>query len=112
MKIIALLKRVPDTEAKILINQEGTGIREDGVKFVINPYDEYALEEAVRLVEKAGEGEVVVVTVGQEAAVLTMRSALAVGAHRGILIKVDSQFLDSFRIEALEQFRSRSSIEA
>ena len=40
MKIIALLKRVPDTEARILINQEGTGIREDGVKFIINPYEE------------------------------------------------------------------------
>ena len=49
MKIITLLKRVPDTEAKILINQEGTGIREEGVKFVINPYDEYAVEEGLQI---------------------------------------------------------------
>jgi electron transfer flavoprotein beta subunit len=56
------------------------------------------LEEAVRLIEKTGRGEVVVVTVGPKAAISTMRDALAMGAHRGILVKADSQFLDSTMI--------------
>ncbi len=64
-------------------------------KFVVNPYDEYAVEEAVQLVEKQGSGEVVIVTVGKEAALESIRGALAMGAHRGILVKIDSQFLDS-----------------
>ena len=94
MRIYVCVKHVPDTAANITIAGE-TGFEDQAIKFVVNPYDEYALEEAVQLVEKAGEGEVVVVTVGQEAAVSSMRSALAMGAHRGILVKVDSQFLDS-----------------
>lgn len=85
MKIIALLKRVPDTEARILINQEGTGIREDGVKFVINPYDEYAIEEGLRLREKAGgESTVTVVCIGPEESAELIRTALAMGADDAV----------------------------
>ena len=94
MQIYVCVKHVPDTAANITVAGE-TGFEDKAIKFVANPYDEYAIEEAVQLVEKAGEGEVVVITVGQEAAVSSMRSALAMGAHRGILVKVDSQFLDS-----------------
>ena len=57
MKIIALLKRVPDTEAKILINQEGTGIKDEGIKYVINTYDEYAVEEGLAAQGEDGRGE-------------------------------------------------------
>jgi electron transfer flavoprotein beta subunit len=94
MQIYACVKHVPDTAATIKVVGD-TGYNDTACKFIVNPYDEYAVEEAVRLVEKKGSGEVVVVTVGPEAAVITMRGAMAMGAHRGILVKVDSQFLDS-----------------
>jgi electron transfer flavoprotein beta subunit len=93
MKIYVCVKHVPDTAARITV-VDGSGFAET-CKFIVNPYDEYAVEEAVRLVEQAGAGEVVIVTVGKEAAVNTMRSALAIGAHRGILVKTDAQFVDS-----------------
>jgi len=93
MKIFVCVKHVPDTAAKITV-VESRGFAET-CKFIVNPYDEYAVEEAVRMVEQAGAGEVVIVTVGKEAAVNTMRSALAIGAHRGILVKTEAQFLDS-----------------
>jgi electron transfer flavoprotein beta subunit len=87
------VKHVPDTAARITV-VGGTGFAET-CKFIVNPYDEYAVEEAVRLARKNGGGEVVVVTVGKEAAVASMRAALALGAQRGILVKTDAQFLDS-----------------
>jgi electron transfer flavoprotein beta subunit len=94
MQIYVCVKHVPDTAATIKVVGD-TGYNDTTCKFIINPYDEYAVEEAVRQVEKEGRGEVVVVTVGPETAVATMRSAMAMGAHRGILVKVDRQFLDS-----------------
>ena len=85
MKIIVLLKRVPDTEAKILINQEGTGIKDDGIKYVINTYDEYAVEEGLRLRDKAGTGSTVtVVCMGPEEAAELIRTALAMGADNAV----------------------------
>lgn len=85
MKILALLKRVPDTEAKILINPEGTGIKTDGIKYVINTYDEYAVEEALRLREKAGAGSsVTVVCAGPAEATELIRTALAMGADDAV----------------------------
>ncbi|MBU1341741.1 MAG: electron transfer flavoprotein subunit beta/FixA family protein [Proteobacteria bacterium] len=93
MKIVVCVKHVPDTAATIKI--AGTNAFEDSdTKFVANPYDEYGVEEAVSLVEKLG-GEVVIITVGKASAVSTIRGALAMGAHRAILVKTDSQFLDS-----------------
>jgi len=92
MKVYVCIKSVPDTAANIRV--VGTNGYDDSVKFVINPYDEYASEEAVKLVEKQG-GEVVVVTIGKENAISTVRAALALGSHRGILVTTDKQFLDS-----------------
>ena len=87
MKIITLLKRVPDTEARILINQEGTGIQEEGIKFVINPYDEYAIEEGLLLREKmGGDSKVTVVCMGPEEATELIRTALPMGAGDGVHI--------------------------
>ena len=94
MQIYVCVKHVPDTAATINIVGD-TGYKDTACKFIINPYDEYAVEEAVQRVEKEGSGEVIVVTVGPEAAVSTMRAAMAMGAHRGILVKVQGQFLDS-----------------
>lgn len=98
MKIAVCLKRVPDTETRIRIAADGTSIDEAGVKFVLNPYDEYAVEEALQRREKAGAGEVVVVTVGPEAAQETMRTALAMGADRGILLKADAVPADALAV--------------
>lgn len=93
MQIYVCVKHVPDTAANIKILGEN-GFDDTAGKFIANPYDEYAVEQAVQMVERDG-GEVVVVTVGKEAATTTIRAAMAMGAHRGILVKVDSQFLDS-----------------
>jgi electron transfer flavoprotein beta subunit len=93
MKICVCVKHVPDTAATIKLAGEN-GFEDSEIKFVANPYDEYGIEEAVSLVEKEG-GEVVIVTVGKAAAVATIRGAMAMGAHRAILVKTDGQFLDS-----------------
>lgn len=92
MQIFVCVKHVPDTASNIRLTSPTAF--DESVKFVVNPYDEYAVEEAVQIKEKQG-GEVVVVTVGKEAAAVTMRSALAMGADRGILVRTDEAFLDS-----------------
>jgi len=92
MQIYVCVKHVPDTAIPIKIT--GKNSFDESVNFVVNPYDEFAVEQAVQIKEKQG-GEVVVVTVGKEAAMKSVRSALAVGADRGILIKTDASFLDS-----------------
>ena len=93
MKIAVCIKRVPDTETRIKIGADGKSIDESGVKFILNPFDEYAVEEALRLQEQAG-GEVVVVCLGTEASQETIRTALAMGADSGVLLKVPSLPLD------------------
>jgi electron transfer flavoprotein beta subunit len=93
MKICVCVKHVPDTAATIKLAGDN-GFDDSEIKFVSNPYDDYGVEEAVSLCEKDG-GEVVIVTVGKAAAAVTIRSAMAMGAHRAILVKTDNQFLDS-----------------
>ena len=90
MKIIVCIKHVPDTEAKIKVAGDGKSIEEAGVKMVISPYDEYALEEALRLFEAAGDGELVVVSAGRDAVQTSLRQALAMGAHRAVHVKDDA----------------------
>ncbi len=94
MKIAVCIKRVPDTETRIRIAAGGRSIDESGVKFVLNPYDEYAVEEALRRKEAAGSGEVVVIALGGDATQETIRTALAMGADRGVLLKTDQRVLD------------------
>jgi len=94
MNILVGISRVPDTATKIIIGADGKSIDEKGVKFIINPYDEFALEEGLRLKEKYG-GSVVTITVGPEASKEVIRSALAMGADRAVLIKTEG-FFDSF----------------
>jgi electron transfer flavoprotein beta subunit len=89
VKIAVCLKRVPDTTAKIAIAPGGTTIDESGVKFVPNPYDEFAVEAAIALKEAAGTGETVVITVGGDAAQETLRTALAMGIDRAVQLKCD-----------------------
>jgi electron transfer flavoprotein beta subunit len=93
MQIYVCVKHVPDTAANIRLVGE-TGYDGGTIKFIVNPYDEYAIEAAVQLVEKHG-GEVIVVCVGQEVALGSLRQAMAMGAARAILVTVEGQFLDS-----------------
>jgi electron transfer flavoprotein beta subunit len=87
LKSIVCIKRVPDSEARIRIAGDGRSIDPSGVKHVMNPYDEVALEEALRLKEAAGEGSVTVVSVGPEASKEILRTALAMGADEAVLLQ-------------------------
>jgi len=86
MKILVPLKRVPDSDTRIRLKADGSGIETDGVKFAVNPFDAIALEEALRLKEKDPSLEVVVVTVGRQESVEQLRFGLAMGADRAVLI--------------------------
>ncbi len=92
MKILVTVKRVEDPEAKIKVKPDGTGIVTEGINYKVNPFDEIAVEEGLRLRDAHG-GEVVIVSCGSEASTTEVRSALAMGADRGILVKTD-QTLD------------------
>ena len=85
MDIIVLLKQVPSTESMIEIADDGVSIKPDNIKWVINPYDEFAVEEALRIKEAHG-GSVTIVTAGPEKAAEAIRTALAMGADKGVLI--------------------------
>src|SRR5712664_2589361 len=91
MKIAVCIKRVPDSETRVKIAADGKALDESGVKFVMNPYDEFAVEEALRRKEQAGTGagEVTVICLGPAAAQETIRTALAMGADRGGLLQAD-----------------------
>src|SRR5881409_1926622 len=89
MKIAVCIKRVPDSETRVKIAADGKSLDEAGVKFILNPYDEFAVEAALRRKEKAGAGEVVVIALGPAAAHETIRTALAMVADRGILLQSD-----------------------
>lgn len=95
MKIIVCIKRVPDTESRIRIGDDGVTIDPKAIKFVMGPYGEYALETALRLREAAGGGEVVLVTLGDATSAEQLRSGLAMGADRALLLK-GSPGLDGF----------------
>ena len=85
MNIIVCLKQVPDTETLIKVAPDGQSIVKDDIKWVMNPYDEFGVEEALRLKEKFG-GEVTVVGLGPKRVTETIRTALAMGCDKGVLI--------------------------
>jgi electron transfer flavoprotein beta subunit len=85
VEIVVLLKQIPATESLIGIAEDGISIKTDDIKWVINPYDEFAVEEALRIKEAQG-GSVSILSVGSEKAVEAIRTALAMGADKGILI--------------------------
>lgn len=92
MKILVTVKRVEDPEIKIKLKGDGSGIETDQMKYVVNPFDEIAVEEALR-VRDADSGEVIVVSIGVEDAAHQIRTALAMGADRGVHVVTD-QALD------------------
>ncbi len=99
MKILVTVKRVTDFEAKLRIKPDQSGVETDGVNMIMNPFDEIAVEEALRLKEKY-DGEVIVVSIGGEEVTQQMRSAMAMGADRGIWVSSEDK-LDGCGIACL-----------
>ena len=88
-KILVGLKRVVDYNVRVRVKSDGSGVETDGVKMSINPFDENALEEALRIKENGGASEVIVVSIGPAEAQQQLRTGLAMGADRAILITCD-----------------------
>lgn len=96
MKIFVCLKQVPDTETRIQVKGDKSGIEEAGIKWVMNPYDEFAVEEALKVKDSKGGGTVTVISVGPKARVSeALRTAMAMGADDAIVIDTNEP-LDSF----------------
>ena len=89
MKILVPIKRVVDYNVKIRVKSDESGVELANVKMSVNPFDEIAVEEAVRLKEAGKASEIIVVTIGPEKAQEQIRTAMAIGADRGILVKTD-----------------------
>ena len=89
-KILVGLKRVVDYNVRVRVKPDGTGVVTDGVKMSINPFDEIALEEALRIKERGGAGEVIVVSIGPADTQQQLRTGLAMGADRGVLVQTDA----------------------
>ena len=90
MKILVPVKRVVDYNVKVRVKTDGSGVETAGVKMSMNPFDEIAVEEAVRLKEKGAATEIVAVSLGVAQCAETIRTALAMGADRGILVESDA----------------------
>jgi electron transfer flavoprotein beta subunit len=91
LNIVVCVKRTPDTETKIRVGADGTSIDSSGVKFIISPYDEFAIEAALQLKEAREEGEVVLLSMGGDDTRETLRQGLAMGADRAVLLKGESR---------------------
>ena len=89
MKVLVTVKRVVDFNVKIRVRPDGSGVELANIKMSMNPFDEIAVEEAIRLKEQGKASEIVAVSVGPQQATETIRTALAMGADRGILVKTD-----------------------
>ena len=89
MKILVPVKRVIDYNVKVRVKADGSGVDLANVKMSMNPFDEISVEEALRLKEAGKASEVIVVSVGPQQATETLRTGLAMGADRGILVKTD-----------------------
>ncbi|MGD2122073.1 MAG: electron transfer flavoprotein subunit beta/FixA family protein [Gemmatimonadota bacterium] len=89
MKIVVCIKRTPDTETKIRLGEDGASIDPNGVKFIISPYDEFAIEAALQVKEAAGSGDVTLLSMGGDDTQETLRQGLAMGADEAVLLKGD-----------------------
>lgn len=97
MKILVAIKPVPNPDEKVKIARDGKGIVLDNIKMVVNPFCEIAVEEALRIKEKRGEGEVVILTIGPKGGEQQIRTALAMGADRAVLVEAPAD-LDSLGV--------------
>jgi electron transfer flavoprotein beta subunit len=98
VKIAVCIKRVPDMEGRFRIAADGASVDETGLKFDLNDFDAWAVEAGLRMKEKAGTGEVVVVSLGPDAVQETIRKTLSMGADRGIHLRTDRVPFDGFAI--------------
>ncbi len=96
MKIGVLVKQVPDTETKIKVKSDNSGIEQEGIKFIVSPYDEFAIEEAIKTKEKNPGSEVTVLSLGPARSVETIRTALAMGCDKAIHIDDEGLSPDSY----------------
>jgi len=86
LNVLVCIKRVPDTETVIKIKPDASGIVTEGIKYITSPYDEFAIEEGLRIKEKFGDGSVTLITLGPKDAVENLRTGLAMGADRAIIL--------------------------
>ena len=98
MKILVPVKRVVDYNVKIRVKPDGSGVDLANVKMSMNPFDEISVEEALRLKEAGKASEVVIVSIGPAQAAETIRTALAMGADRGILVKTDAAVIEPLAV--------------
>lgn len=91
MKVLVAIKRVVDYQVKVRVKSDGSAVETDNVKMSMNPFDEIAVEEAIRLKEKGIATEIIVVSIGPDAAKETLRHALALGADRAMLVDYDAK---------------------
>jgi len=96
MKIAVLVKQVPDTETKIKTKADGSGVESDGVKYIVGPYDENAIEEAIKTKEKNAGSEVTVISLGPVRSVEAIRTALAMGCDKAIHIDDENSNPDAY----------------
>ena len=102
MNVIVPIKQVPETEIRVKLAADKKSLDLSGVKMVVNPFDEYAIEEALQLKERAGEGSVTVITLGDQDSVQALRTGLAMGADNAVRIKLEeTPGCDSFAIASL-----------
>ena len=102
MKILVPTKRVPDTDQRITLREDGRGINDDQLPFVINPFDAIALEEAIRLRETGCDAEILIVGIGSADYEEQLRSGLAMGADRAILVHCEES-LDPWNVARILQ---------
>ena len=99
MNVAVIMKQVPDTEALIKVAPDGSGYVKEGVKFVMNPYDEFGVEEALKNKESAGASSVTIISMGPERTVEAIRTGLAMGADKGVLLKIgDDEYTDAMGV--------------
>ena len=108
VNIVVCMKQVPDSETRVKIGADGKSLDLSSVNFVINPHDEFAIEEAIRLKEKHG-GEVTVLTLGPDRAENDIRKALAMGADKAVLLRTEGDFQGDVAIALAEQIKTMGS---
>jgi electron transfer flavoprotein beta subunit len=96
VKLAVCVKRVPDSETRVTVAADGKSLVETGVKFGLNPYDEFAVEEALRHRDDGGPGDVVAISLGPPATQETLRTVLAMGADRGLLLQASAIPVDGW----------------
>ncbi|MFZ9098621.1 MAG: electron transfer flavoprotein subunit beta/FixA family protein, partial [Burkholderiaceae bacterium] len=111
MKVLVAVKRVVDYNVKVRVKTDGSGVDIANVKMSMNPFDEIAVEEAVRLKEKGVATEVIAVSCGVQACQETLRTAMAIGADRAVLVQTDTELQPLAVAKLLQAVVQREQVE-